>query len=174
MDQTQRPRYVSRFEPLALHPRLHHRVGFSIHYLPPREPPPRRICYNKGVPNSSLKHRLTTEGQARSQTTTTNTSTEEGYKPNTTSHQREQTSSLNLYQRGSKPITRSTSTKEGYNKNKGVQQVVSFNHKQSLFLFSFPQKQKILIDQDRRYSSSVETKCFWKQAIKKNYQGNLL
>ena len=46
MDQTQRQRYVSRFEPLALHPRLHHREGFLIHYLPPREPPPRRICYN--------------------------------------------------------------------------------------------------------------------------------
>ena len=39
-------RYVTRFEPLALHPRLHHREGFPIHYLPPREPPPRRICYN--------------------------------------------------------------------------------------------------------------------------------
>ena len=25
-------RYVSRFEPLALHPRLHHREGFLIHY----------------------------------------------------------------------------------------------------------------------------------------------
>ena len=47
MDQTQRPRYVSRFEPLALHPRLH-REEFLIHYLvhrglPPREPSPRRI-----------------------------------------------------------------------------------------------------------------------------------
>jgi len=31
---------------LALHPRLHHRVGFPIHYLPPREPLPKRICYN--------------------------------------------------------------------------------------------------------------------------------
>ena len=48
MDQTQTQRYVSMFEPLALRPRLH-REGFLIHYLvhrglPPREPPPRRIC----------------------------------------------------------------------------------------------------------------------------------
>ena len=48
MDQTQRQRCVSSFEPLALRPRLH-REGFPIHYLvhrglPPREPPPRRIC----------------------------------------------------------------------------------------------------------------------------------
>ena len=83
VDQTQRPRYVTRFEHLALHPRLHHRVGFPIHYnvhqgLPLREPSPRRIsnplCSHRGnlhrggfvttqgVPNSSLKHRLTTEG----------------------------------------------------------------------------------------------------------------
>ena len=32
VDQTQRPRYISRFEHLVLHPRLHHRVGFLIHY----------------------------------------------------------------------------------------------------------------------------------------------
>ena len=32
VDQTLTTRYVSRFEPLALHPRLHHRVGFLIHY----------------------------------------------------------------------------------------------------------------------------------------------
>ena len=48
VDQTQTQGYVSRFEPLALRPRLH-REGFLIHYivhrgLPPREPPPRRIC----------------------------------------------------------------------------------------------------------------------------------
>ena len=48
MDQTQTTRCVSRFEPLALRPRLH-REGFLIHYLVhrgllPREPPPRRIC----------------------------------------------------------------------------------------------------------------------------------
>ena len=48
MDQTQTTKCVSRFEHRALRPRLH-REGFSIHYLvhrglPPREPPPRRIC----------------------------------------------------------------------------------------------------------------------------------
>ena len=62
MDQTQTQRYVSRFEPLALRPRLHHRVGFLIHYTPIEGTSTEEDLYNKGVPNSSLKHRLITEG----------------------------------------------------------------------------------------------------------------
>ena len=104
MDQSQRPRYVSRFEHLALHPRLHHRVGFPIHYLPPREPPPRRICYN----NRST--------ELLSQTPPHNRGV--GLQPNNNQH---------LYRRGftnqTPPLTRrskpqaSTSTKEGANTN---------------------------------------------------------
>ena len=60
MDQTQTQRYVSRFEPLALRPRLH-REGFLIHYTPTEGTSTEEDFYNKGVPNSSLKHRLTTE-----------------------------------------------------------------------------------------------------------------
>ena len=86
MDQTQRPRYVSRFEHLTLHPRLHHRVGFPIHYLPPREPQPRRIYYNNGVPNSSLKQPPHNRGV--------------GPQPNNNQH---------LYRRGLQPNSNSTS-----------------------------------------------------------------
>ena len=124
MDQTQTTRYVSRFEPLALRPRLH-RKGFLIHYLvhrglPPRERPPRRICTTREYrtpfsntasqprgrpvakqPNTPLSKRVTTKLQLHLSL--------EGVNNN-----------LHLYQRGSKPITRSTSTKEGYNKSKGV------------------------------------------------------
>ena len=84
-DQTLTTRYVSRFEPLALHPRLHHREGFPIHYLPPREPPPRRIFTTREY-RTPLSN---TASQSRGRpvaNTTTNTSTEEGYKPNSTSH----------------------------------------------------------------------------------------
>ena len=112
MDQTLTTRYVSRFEPLTLHPRLHHREGFPIHYLPPREPPPRRICY-KGVPNSSLKHRLTTEGQARSQYNPLSPLPKRDTNTNSTSHQRDQTPILNLYQRGSNPIKARVFTTSG-------------------------------------------------------------
>ena len=136
VDQTQRPRYVLRFEPLALHRRLHHHVGFPIHYnvhrgLPPREPSPRRIFYNKGVPNSSLKHRLTTEGWhvAKQQPTPLPKRVYNQTPPLT---------------RGSKPITWSTSTKEGYNKNKGVYNKW-FQEPQTLFYFLFSTIQ-VLID----------------------------
>ena len=90
-------RYVSRFEPLALHPRLHHRVGFPIHYLPPREPLPKRIYYNNGVPNSSLKQPPHNRGV--------------GPKPIQLNHN-------HLYRRGIQTPLRSTFTKEGYT-NKG-------------------------------------------------------
>ena len=80
MDQAQRPRYVSRFEHLALHPRLHHRVGFPILYLSPREPLPKRICYNSRS-TKLLSQTITSQPRGRPvANTTTNTSTEEGYK----------------------------------------------------------------------------------------------
>jgi len=122
MDQTQTQRYVSRFEPLALHPRLHHRVGFPIHYLPPREPSPRRICYN--TRSTELLSQTNTSSHKRGRPLAKQQPihlTLEGYKPTTNStsprgskHQspplpkREQTNHL-------KSIT-STSTKEGATK----------------------------------------------------------
>ena len=122
MDQSQRPRYVSRFEHLALHPRLHHRVGFPIHYLPPREPLSKRICYNS---RSTKLLSQTTTSQPRGRpvaNTTTNTSTEEGYKtptpPLTRGSKQLPTPPLT---RGSKPQS-STSIKEG------ATQSVSYTH----------------------------------------------
>ena len=130
MDQTQTQRYVPRFKPLALRPRLH-REGFPIH---------------QGVPNSSLNLTNATrqykhnpprkEGQALSQTTTI-TSTEEGYKPTLTPpHQegvnqqsqplpkREQiTTPINLYQRGIQQ------NKEGTTSGVSQPQTKSFSHK---------------------------------------------
>ena len=47
---------------LALHPRLHHRVGFPIHYLPPREPLPKRICTTMEYLTPLSNNHLTTEG----------------------------------------------------------------------------------------------------------------
>ena len=104
--KAQTPRYVTRFEPLALHPRLHHRVGFPIHCLPPREPLLKRICYNS---RSTKLLSQTTTSQPRGRpvaNTTTNPPHTWGIQTNTPP-----------LTRGSKPIT---STKEGYNKNKGV------------------------------------------------------
>ena len=99
MDQSQRPRYVSRFEHLALHPRLHHRVGFPIHYQrPPRTPTEgtfteKDLLQLQEYQTPLSNNHLTTEGQARSQynNQSTNTSTEEVYNQISTSHQREQT-----------------------------------------------------------------------------------
>ena len=106
MDQTQTQRYVLRFEPLALHPRLHHRVGFPIHYLPPREPLPKRICYNTRSTKLLSQYNLH-RGQLQ---------------PTTTPLPKRLITNLNhLTLEGYQPITRSTSTKEGYNKYKGVQ-----------------------------------------------------
>ena len=115
-------RYVSRFEHLALHPRLHHRVGFPIHYLPPREPSPRRICYNPEYRTPLSTNHLTMR----------------------------QYNNQHLYRRGlqtqsplpkrdpnSIPL-RSTSTKEGYNKSKEGLQFRGLTSNTSLFL-SFPQ-----------------------------------
>ena len=119
MDQTQTQRYVSRFEPLALRPRLH-REGFPIHYLVHQGLPPRRICttreYRTPLSNTTSQPRGRPVAKQQSIHLTL-----EGYKPTPTpSHQEGVNHNLNLYQRGSKPITRSTSTKEGYNKSKGV------------------------------------------------------
>ena len=111
MDQTQRPRYVSRFEPLALHPRLHHRVGFPIHYLPPREPPPRRICYN--TRSTELLSQTPTSTEAKQQPTplpkrviqTKLHLSLEGANNNQLHLSLEGVNhNLNLYQRGSNPI----------------------------------------------------------------------
>ena len=70
MDQSQRPRYVSRFEHLALHPRLHHRVGFSIHYLSTEDSHRGNLhregfVTTLGVPNSSLNTNTTSHKRGR-------------------------------------------------------------------------------------------------------------
>jgi len=125
-------RYVSRFEPLALHPRLHRREGFLTHYLPLREPPPRRICYNTGSTELLTQYKTPphTRGVVK---TTTNTSTEVGYNHQLHLSLEGANTNLHLYQRGSKhqpKSTTSTSTKEGaIQEIKGLQQVVYFNHK---------------------------------------------
>ena len=112
MDQTQTQRYVSRFEPLALRPRLH-REGFLIHYLvhrglPPREPPQRRIFttreYRTPLSNTASQPRgrpVAKQPQIPLPKSVTNTKlhlTQEGANTN-----------LHLYQRGSKPQPKSTS-----------------------------------------------------------------
>ena len=130
MDQSQRPRYVSRFEHLALHPRLHHRVGFPIHYLPPREPLPKRICYNSRSTEllSQYKHHLTQGGRPLAK--------------QPTPLPKRVTTNLHLSLEGANHnlnTTTSTSTKEGATQEiKGLQQVVYLNHK-PLSFFSFPQ-----------------------------------
>ena len=105
MDQTLTTRFVSRFEHPALHPRLHHREGFPIHYLPPREPSPRRICYNS---RSTKLLSQTTTSQPRGTPVAKQpqiTSTEEGY-----------TNQTPPLTRGSKPQS-STSIEEGTNQS---------------------------------------------------------
>ena len=129
---------------LALHPRLHHRVGFPIHYLPQREPLSKRFCYNT---RSTKLLSQTTTSQPRGRpvaNTTTNTSTEEGFKhqlhlslegakqPTQPLPKREQTNHpINLYQRGIQQI-------------QGCLQLRGLTSNTSLFLSST--KTKILID----------------------------
>ena len=95
---TQTPRFVSRFEHLALHPRLHHRVGFPLSHLPPREPLPKRISYNSRSTELLSQYNNLHRGQQQPTTTplpkrlTTNT---------ITSHLRDTTQSPDhLYRRG--------------------------------------------------------------------------
>ena len=125
MDQTLTTRYVSRFEPLALHPRLHHRVEFPIHYLPPMEPLPKRIFTTREY-----------------RTPLSNTASQPRGRPIAKQPQtplpKRVTSQTPPLTRGSKPQPKSTSTKEGYHKAKGLQQgglsqphTTSFFHKTS-------------------------------------------
>ena len=135
MDQTLTTRYVTRFEHLALHPRLHPRVGFSLSQLPPREPPPRRISYNsRSTELLSQQQPPHNRGVRPEANTTTNphTSTEEAHnhtqsplskrdpKPTT------QYNNLHLYQRGSNTRNQGFTTS-------GISQP------QTSFLFLFPQ-----------------------------------
>ena len=132
MDQTLTTRYVLRFEPLALHPRLHHREGFPIHYLPPREPPPRRIFtireYRTPLSNTASQPRG--RPVAKQPQHLYRRGLQIPTPPLTRGRKQQPTPPLT---RGSKPTTRSTSTKEGYNKNKGVQLGGYNNLKQFLF-----------------------------------------
>ena len=136
MDQTLTIRFVSRFEPLALHPRLHHRVGFLIHYLPPREPPPRRISYNSRSTKLLSQYNLhrgqqqpTTTPLPKRLTTNLNHLTLEGYKPISTSTKEGSTTQSpdHLYRRG-------------IHKYKGVYNNEVYNNQPQtlLFLFLFP------------------------------------
>ena len=146
MDQTQKPRYVSRFEPLALHPRLHHRVGFPIHYLPPREPLPKRICYNS---RSTKLLSQTTTSQPRGRpvaNTTTITSTEEGYNHQAPPHNRgskQQSPPLPKREQTNNPITQPQPLpKREQPRNQGFT-TSGFFQPQTISLFS---QNKILIE----------------------------
>jgi len=141
MDQSQRYKYVSRFEPLALHPRLHHREGFLIHYLPPKEPPTRRVSSTLGVPISSLKQPPHNRGvnqqptplPKRFTTTLQTPPHQEGVNTNFTSTKEGTNQSLD------QPLPKRDTTRTRVFTTSG-----SKNHKLS-FLSSFPQY-KILID----------------------------
>ena len=103
VDQTQTQGYVPRFEPLALRPRLHHRVGFLIHYLVHRGLPPRRIFTTREYRTPLSNTASQTRGRPVAK------QPQHLYRrglqpPSSTSHKREQT-------------TISTSTKEGANTN---------------------------------------------------------
>ena len=140
MDQTQRHRYVSRFEHPALHSRLHHREGFLIHY--------------RSTKLLSQPYNATEAIQPQS------TSTEEGYGPQSTNQLHltleGANTNLNLYRRGSKPIPlRSTSTKEGYNKTRRVYNLEVSTTSNNLF--STKQDPNRI---GQKISSSVENKCF--------------
>ena len=103
-------RYVSRFEPLALHPRLHHRVGFPIHYRS-TELLSQSLQSHRGYTTTIHLYRRGIRPVAN--TTNIITSTEEGSK-------------------NSIPL-RSTSTKEGYNKSKEGLQLRGLTSNTSLF-----------------------------------------
>ena len=94
------------------------------------------------------------------------------HNPTTPLPKRLTTKLYHLYQRGIQTNTTPiTSTEEGFTNKRRVYNLEATTTSNTLsFLFST--KNKILIDQDRRYGSSVETRCFWKQATKKNYLGN--
>ena len=111
---------VSRYEPLALHPRLHHRVGFSIHYRS-----------TELLSQSLQSHRgytITIHLYRRGIWPVANTTQ----------------SPLPKRDPNSIPL-RSISTKEGYNKSKEGLQLRGLTSNTSLFL-SFSTKQKILIE----------------------------
>ena len=134
VDQTQTPRYVSRFKHLALHPRLHHRVGFPIHYLSTEDSHRGNLhregfVTTLGVPNSSLKqppHNRGVGPQPIQQPTPLPTRVYN------------QTPSLT---RGSKPITRSPLLKRDTTRIRVYNKWFQKPQTQSLFSFSlFPQK----------------------------------
>ena len=131
MDQTQTQRYVPRFEPLALRPRLH-REGFLIHYIPTEGTSTEEDLYNREYRTPLLNTTSQPRGKPVAKTTTTPL-------PKRVTNQ---TPPLT---RESKPITRSTSTKEGYNKSKGVQLGGIFQPQTNLS-FSLFHKTKILIE----------------------------
>ena len=101
MDQTQTQRYVPRFEPLTLRPRLH-REGFLIHYTPTEGTSTEEDMYNPEyrtpLSNTNLHRGLTTTIHLYRR----------GIRPvannQTPPHNRGSKHNLNLYQRGSNPI----------------------------------------------------------------------
>ena len=141
VDQTQTTRYVLRFEHPALHPRLHHREGFIIHYTPTEgtsteedllqqwstellsQTPP----HNRGVSQQPTP-------LPKMFTTNSNSTSPRGSKQQSPPllKRKQINHPINLYQRGIQQGTRVFTT-SGYK-----------DHKLS-FLSSFPQN-KILID----------------------------
>ena len=129
MDQTQIQRYVSRFEPLAQHPRLH-REGFLIHYTPTEEDLLQHKEYRTPLSNTASQPR----GRPVAKQQQTNTSTEEGLQTKLHLSQEganQQSQPLPKREQTNHPIN---PTKEGYNKSKGVYNKW-LQRPQTLFLF---------------------------------------
>ena len=113
--QTQR--YVTRFEPLALHPRLHHREGFPLS-RPPRTPTEGTFTTKDFLQPKEYRTPLSIQ--------------------TTTPHTRGVNQQPHLYLRGSQTNHPITSTEEGFT-NKRVYNLEVYNNnlKHSLFSFSF-------------------------------------
>ena len=128
MDQTQTQGYVSRFEPLALRPRLH-REGFLIHYTPTEGTSNEEDLYNTGSTELLSQYNQTStevnintiSTRGVGPQTTTITSTEEGYKLQLhLSLEGANQQPQPLPKREQAP-TQFISTKEGYKKSRGLQ-----------------------------------------------------
>ena len=119
---------------------------------------------------------LTTEGQARSQYNNQHLYRRGLQSPSSTSHQREQTTTKHnhLYRRGIQTNTTPINLyQRGIQQDKEGLQLRGSTTSNTLF-FSFPQKQDPKQIRIEDIAQVWKSRCFWKQATKKNYLGNLL
>jgi len=134
MDQTQTPRYVSRFEPLLYVPTFTQKDFHYVHIRPPTKGTSTEefAITELGVHNSSLYHNhLYSRGKAQSHKSITSTQEGQGTKPN---------HNLNhLYTRGittnskhNHMYTRGIGTKP--KQRKGCNLVITIDHKQLLVI----------------------------------------